>query len=551
MKPAALVLVLVSVGCGKTETPPATAAPDAVVDAGTVADSGPTADAGSDGVGDPDVLDPENGEGTFPPGFLWGTATAGFQVDMGCPTLPKAECEDPNSDWYQFVMSDAMRKDSSNHLAGHDLSMSPGHWELFEQDFDRAKNELHNNGFRMSLEWSRIFPKPTDGAEGYEALSKLANEAAVIHYHDVFEALKNRGIKPLVTLNHYTLPSWIHDGVACHLDLKTCKNKGWVDRERTVKEIAKFAGFCAQEFGGEVDLWATENEPFAVLFPGYIFPSPDRVNPPAISALVDGGASARIVFQALIEAHARMYDAIKAGDTADADADGKAAVVGVVYSMAPVRPKDPTKEADKKAAENVFYLWNMAFLNAVAKGIFDGDLDGKGELRADLQGRMDYIGVNYYTRIGVEGADTAILPGLSPLTTFNPLTLEPWENYPKGIYEMVMKVKELGLPTIITENGTSATDDEGKVLVKWIVENLTWLSRAITDGAQVDGYFVWSLMDNYEWNHGMSMQFGLYGVDPKDPKKPRVARQAATVYGRIAKDGRIPKDLLDAYPVPD
>ncbi len=406
------------------------------------------------------------------------------------------------------------------------------------------KNGLHASGFRFSFEWSRIFPTSTQGVTGYDNLKQIADPAALAHYHAMLAALKADGITPLVTLNHYTLPTWIHDAVGCHQDLAQCSKRGWLD-PGTVTEIAKYAGFCAKEFGGEVDLWATENEPFAVVLPGYLFPSAERSNPPAVLLKSD---DAKTVMVALIEAHARMYDAIKANDTVDADGDGKASQVGVVYAMAPFAPKDPKNPLDVQAAKNGFYIWNMAYLNAVAKGDLDANLDGHTVHRDDLAGRMDYIGVNYYTRITVQGQSTPFLSSFSPLSTINMLTLKTYEDYPKGIYEMAMVVKnDLHLPMIITENG--ASDPSGDSASSYMVRHLTWLSRAIQDGADVGGYFYWTLMDNYEWNHGMSMKFGLYAVDPKDPQKKRTPRSSVDTFRQIADAEAVPDALQTKYPI--
>lgn len=482
----------------------------------------------------------------FPEGFLFGASISGFQADMGCPTLDAATCDDPNSDWYQFATSPVTVGDSSSHLSAQSPAVGPGHWELYEEDTGRLASELHANGFRFSLEWSRIFPTPTDGVTGYDALRALASKPALDHYHALLGGLRARGIKPLVTLDHYTLPTWIHDAVGCHQDLDRCSPRGWLDKERTIAEIAKYAGFCAREFGGEVDLWATLNEPFAVVLPGFIFPTPERTNPPAVGMRV---AEAKQVLVALIEAHARMYDAVKANDEADADGDGQASKVGVVYAMTPVAPAEADNERDVEGAKNLFYLWNMVFLNGAAKGDLDEDLDGHTVHRDDLANRMDYVGINYYTRITTSGTARPFLPELSPLSTFNPLTANLWEDYPRGIYEMAMVVKdELGLPAIVTENGVADPNDDGTG-PSYLVRHLAWVSRAIRDGADVRGYFYWTLMDNYEWNHGMDVRMGLYAVDKDDPKKTRVARQTVPVFARIAEAGAIPGDLAARYDV--
>jgi beta-glucosidase/6-phospho-beta-glucosidase/beta-galactosidase len=484
----------------------------------------------------------------FPAGFLIGASTAGFQVDMGCPTLPASQCVDPNSDWYQFVTEPAVIALSRTHLVGEDPAVvGPGHWELYPNDFDLAQADGHS-AFRMSLEWSRIFPTSTIGVDGFDALHAIANADALAHYHAVFAALRARSLTPYVTINHYALPTWIHDGAGCTLDFSTCTRRGWDDPATTVPEIAKYAGFVAREFGGEVDWWATENEPFAVVLPGYVMPTEARTNPPAQNLDAD---AAKVVFNALIQAHARMYDAIHAADTIDADGDGVAADVGLVYAMAPVAPRDATNASDVQAADNVFYLWNMAFLNAVVGGVLDGDLDGTGEPHPELAGRMDHLGINYYVRITVEGATGPVLPALSPLTTFNPFSITQDEVYPRGIYELATLVHDrFGIPMVITENDGGAVprgDDAAEQ--RTLVETLQWLLRAIDHGADVRGYLYWSLMDNYEWNHGTTLPYGLYAVDPHDPSKTRVARPTAGVLARIATDHAIASDLLVRYPI--
>lgn len=481
----------------------------------------------------------------FPPGFLFGTAIAGFQAEMGCPTLAPAACEDRRSDWHAFISSQEPSVRAL--LSGHPPSTGPGHWELYQGDFELAARELSNNAFRFSLEWSRIFPQATDGLEGYAALRAAADAAALARYHAMLAALRERGLKPLVTLNHYTLPLWLHDGVGCHLDLESCTRRGWLDGERAVREISKYAGFAAREFGQEVDLWATLNEPLAVVLPGYLMPGPERVNPPAVRLRF---AEARAVWLALIEAHARMYDAVKAEDALDADGDGVASEVGLVYAFTPVAPRDPSKRLDVRAAEDVFYLWNLAFLNAVARGELDRELDGTAERREELSGRLDYLGVNYYTRVTVEGVEEAVFPGFSPRTRFNPFTLSLRERYPRGLYEMVKLANQLGVPALVTENGTADPEDDGTGS-DFLVRHLTWLARALRDGANVRGYFYWTLMDNYEWNHGMDLRMGLYGVSNDDPGKARAPRKSAGTYGSIAKARRISPEQLERYPEPE
>ncbi len=484
-------------------------------------------------------------EGAFPADFLWGAAVAGFQVDMGCPTLDASQCLDTGSDWYVWVTDPQLIAEDGNHLSGDPLSYSPGHWELYETDYDLAAGNLGLKAFRTSIEWSRIFPESTVGLEGHDELTAVANMDAVAHYRAMFEAMRARGLEPYVTLHHYTLPRWMHDAVGCHLDLDGCSPRGWLDRETIVREIAKYAGFVAAELGDVVDQWITQNEPFAVILGGYLLPSEDRTNPPGVAMAFE---EVRQVATAMIEAHARMYDAVWAADVGDADGDGEAAQVGLVFSVVPTQPMDPAKELDVLAAENVLYLYNLAFLNGVILGDLDEDLDGVAEHREDLAGRMDWLGVNYYSVVVVEGRSYAVLPDLSELATFDPFTFRLDWDAPSGIYEALVLVRDRypDLPMIITENGFGdAEDTEGAR--KFLVEHLTWVSRAIQDGVDCRGYFYWSLMDNYEWNHGFAMRFGLYGVDPLDPAKERTVRPIAQDYARIVAGNRIPADLREAY----
>ena len=487
----------------------------------------------------PNAGDPVRERFRFPAGFLWGTSTAGFQVEPGCPTLPEDECVDRGSDWYQWVTDPELVAERGTFLSGEPLSHAPGHYELFDQDFRLAADELGTNAFRMSLEWSRIFPRATDDLETVEDMAAAADPAAVAHYHEVFASLRSHGIRPLVTLNHYTLPLWLHDGKACHQDLSSCPAKGWVDRERAVREFAKYAAFCAREFGGEVDLWATLNEPFALLLAGYVAPSADRTNPPGLSQAWEAARSAMV---AMIEAHARAYDAVHENDRSDADGDGEACQVGLVYNVTAVLPRNPDSEEDQQAAVNVDYLYNRSFLNAVVLGLLDEDLDGEAVYRQDLDGRMDYIGINYYMGIEVQGTSWPTLPELSPLSTFDPFTIILLTWYPRGLYQSVLEVSSYGLPIIVTECGVSDPDDDG-TSGDFLTEHLIWLSRAIRDGADVRGFFYWSLMDNYEWNQGTSMRFGLFAVDPLDPTKERRPKRSVAIYHAIIERNEVPQEL--------
>jgi beta-glucosidase len=148
----------------------------------------------------------------------------------------------------------------------------------------------------------------------------------------------------------------------------------------------------------------------------------------------------------------------------------------------------------------------------------------------------------------VPGSTKSFLPQLSPLMTFNVLTMEYDWNYPRGLYEVLASVKDYGVPLLVTETGVEDSSDSGAAAA-WVVQTLTWVKRAIADGIPVEGYYYWTLMDNYEWNHGMNVKMGLYAVDPKDPSKTRKPRRAVQTYGSIAAASAIPNDLAQRHPV--
>ena len=490
---------------------------------------------------------PPQEPGVLPPGFLLGASVAGFQVDMGCPTLSATECEDPRSDWYVWVTDASLIAERQLYLSGDPPSSGPGHWELYDEDFRLAQEEVGLNAFRTSIEWSRVFPTSTVGLEAAEELRAVASPAALAHYRAMLEALRDRGLAPLVTLNHYTLPTWMHDAAGCHWDLESCSPRGWLDREVIVHEIAKYAGFVAAEYGDLVDRWATLNEPFAVVLSGYGQPGADRSNPPGVTFAY---TELKAVAAAMIEGHARMVDAVRAADVVDADGDGRATDVGLVFALVPVHPGNASVPLDQEAAVNVEYLYNWSFLDAVTLGDVDEDLDGVAEHRAELAGRLDWLGINYYSSMWVEGTESPAAPELSPLSTFDLFTMDIRWDHPAGIRDAIRLAGDRypGVPLYITENGTAEVDDPD-VPSRYLVEHLTWVSQAIAEGYDVRGYFYWSFMDNYEWNHGMDMRFGLYAVDPADPQKRRQARPLVQTYARITAAGRIPSDLLEQYPI--
>ncbi len=490
---------------------------------------------------------------TFPASFAFGTAIAGFQVDMGCPTIAAASCEDAASDWYQWITTPRIVDNPLLFMSKEPPARGPGFYELYETDLanasGRAQDQLSNDALRLSIEWSRIFPRPTWGITSHEELRTIASADGLAFYHRLFASMKHRGLSPFVTANHYSLPLWIHDGNRCNESLDACiaeGKAGWADpnRSRIVNEIAKYASFIATEFGGEVDHWATLNEPFsAVVVPGYLVSTAMRSNPPGLSGpwmRVDG---AKTAMTAMIEAHARMYDAIKEHDTIDADGDGKNAEVGIVYAFTDIAPGSDSAE-DRASAENAHYFFHDLFMDGIVRGRIDENWD-KGPnvapVRPDIAGRVDFIGVNYYFRFAARRSWFP-LGFVSPYLDFD--LLAPFDAKPQGLSAVLHRVAErYKKPIYVTETGTTQDDPERGAA--WLVQTLAKTHDAMREGVDVRGYFAWSLMDNYEWNQGSATKMGLYAVDPTS--KARTIREGGMTYAKIASSGKLSAEIEQRY----
>ncbi|MFN8543145.1 MAG: family 1 glycosylhydrolase [Candidatus Binatia bacterium] len=519
------------------------------------------------------VLSGTSAWGAFPAGFGWGTAVAGFQVDMGGAPASR----DPRSDWWSWV------HDPGNIAAGRvsgDLPENgPDEYDLFATDAKLAARRLRNTTLRVSLEWSRLFPTSTAGVDAsggitpgvLAQLDALADAGAVAHYRTVLAELRARGLAPFVTLNHFSLPLWAHDPIAARDALAGIDPNGplptgfgpagWLD-PATVTEFAKYAAWAGWKFGDLVDLWSPLNEPLVVATSGYVnLPGVLSGNFPP-GAFTFTGAIAVILNEAAAQAAA--YDALRAHDTIDADGDGAAAVVGIVHNMAAFHPKNPALASDVAGAAHAEYLFNRLFLNAVILGDVDVNANGTidpGEHQPGLAGKADFIGVNYYLRATATGLGASVtpvipvldfLPTIAYQTPHNPAggacpsvcTEFGWEIYPTGLREVLATAGGYGLPVYVTENGIADADDDQRAA--YLVQHLAVLERAIADGvADVRGYYHWSLVDNFEWSSGYYPKFGLFAFDAATRR--RHARRSGRYYARIARGNTVPARLQSRF----
>ncbi|HVP01471.1 MAG TPA: glycoside hydrolase family 1 protein [Solirubrobacteraceae bacterium] len=506
----------------------------------------------------------------FPSGFAWGVATAGFQSEMG-----RGRDLDRGSDWWAWTHDPANIAD--HHTSGDLPENGPGFYRRYAGDIALARG-LGATTFRLSVEWSRIFPRSTAGVRTGAAvtlgalrrLDRLADHGAVAHYRKVLERIRAAGMTPLVTLQHFTLPLWLHDPIAVrdrlrgidpNAALPRLSRGGWLDAS-SIGEFRKYAAYLAWKLGDLVDDWTPINEPMVEATYGY-------VNIPGVFAgYFPPGAfsytAAITAVQHLALANAAAYDAIKRWDRVDAGGGPARARVGLVQNMIAFTPADPGSPADVAATRHADYLFNRLFLDAAIKGRYDANADGvitPAERHPSLAHKADFIGVNYYfrgrvtalgapltTRIGVLDflPQTSYRSALAPGAPTCPTTCSDvgTEIYPDGLRTVLHTAAAYGLPLIVTENGIA--DARDALRPRYLVQHLRVLQHAIADGIDVRGYVAWSLTDNLEWVSGYAPRFGLYSFDPVTlARRPRTASVSA--FRAIARANAIPAALIRRY----
>lgn len=429
--------------------------------------------------------------GAFPAGFLWGTATSAHQVEGG----------NVHNQWWEFEQV------PGNIHHGDRSGAAADHWNRYEQDLDLAR-ELGTNSYRFSVEWSRIEPE-----EG------VIDEAALQHYSDVVDACLARGITPMVTLFHFSLPTWL-------------THEGGFTWKKAPARFERFARLVAARLGDRVDLWCTINEPMVYVAGGYLA----GVFPPGREGDMKDTLG---VVVGMVRAHMRAYKAVHDADRVDADGDGKAAMVGIAKHQRVLEPHDRGDLRDHLMTNVARTFFNDLFLLAVTKGRVVIRLPGGhrfGFRIPFMKPALDYFGLNYYSRDIVEydpsqpgGFGRRVKEGA-------PVTELGWEIYPEGLHTVIMEAATYGLPIYITENGLADADDDQRPA--FVRDHLAQVARAIGDGADVRGYFHWSLMDNFEWHEGFEPRFGLFEVDYAT--QTRTLREGGRVYGEIARRNALP-----------
>jgi len=501
-----------------------------------------------------------DGDGTvaalaFPEGFHWGVSTAGFQSEMGAGAPL-----DVNSDWWQWL------HDPINKLLlgwkGGVPENGPGAYTQYVTDARLAREGVGADTFRMSIEWSRIFPNSTESVdisngvtpEVLAQLDALANADEVAHYADQLAAMHAAGLDPMVTINHFTLPLWVHNPAQARvkelLGLTPQTAGGWVSSS-TVTEFEKYSAYLAWKYGDQVTNWVVLNEPVNSMLTSY-YAIPFATNfPPALvrTDLVAVGLRNEAA------AYSASYDVIHELDPN--------AQVGFALNMYTWRGGDPTNPRDQQAAAQFSDFYNRWFPDAVLRGEVDANFDGvitPDEIHPDLAGKADYFGVNYYSQgivIGYGGLSVPSLPIVKGYPEFSPLLnvvlggcLPGTECSdtaqiinPAGLRDVLDIADSYGIPLWVTESGLADAADANRA--SYTVRHLAVINKAIADGMDIRGYTAWSLTDNLEWVLGYDPRYGLYSYDPVTLE--RTPRPSVSLIHDIFSGNAISADAFRTY----
>jgi beta-glucosidase len=441
----------------------------------------------------------------FPKGFVWGTATASYQIEGAV-----AEDGRGTSIWDTFSHSPGKIVDGTNGDVACD------HYHRMSDDV-ALMADLGLDSYRFSIAWPRIVPTG----------SGPVNQAGLDFYRRLADALLERGIAPLATLYHWDLPQPLQDA------------GGWTNRE-TALRFAEYAEVVGAALGDRIATFTTFNEPWCSAFLGY----GSGVHAPGIA---DNAASLSAVHH-LNLAHGLGAAALRSVLPATGQ-------VSVTLNLAVVRAASDSA-ADQDAARHVDGLTNRVFLGPMLSGRYPADLlddlrhitdwsfiaDGDEKV---INAPIDVLGVNYYTPTRVAAATPELVSALSgtwvndphasdgptpfPGTDLalsvpqdGPYTDMHWRIEPTSLTELLQRVhrEHPGLPLMITENGGAFPDEPGADgivhdadRISYLRSHLAAVHAAIADGVDVRGYYAWSLMDNFEWAWGLSKRFGLVHVD--------------------------------------
>lgn len=428
---------------------------------------------------------------TFPDGFRWGVATAAHQN----------EGNNTNNDFWAW-------EQIPGHIAdGSTSGLACNWWAKAEEDLDRAA-AMGLNALRMSVEWSRIEPRP--GAW---------DSAAFDRYREMLKGLHARGLEPMVTLHHFTNPLWLTE------------QGGWAN-EAVVSFFERYAAKVVETLGDLCQAWCTINEPTIYAAHAYVL---GKWSP---------GESDLLKFIRVtrnqVKGHTAAYQVIHR--------EQPGAQVGIVKHMAAFDPANPASTADRWAATVRDQFLNWRFIDAVMQGKLKLPFGAGIQRDALAVNSNDFIGVNYYGRhpLRFDLSATGTLFAAETQARSDIAWPEPWtdrEIYPAGLHRFLTRLARYGKPLYVTENGIADASEE--VRPGFILTHLAALHQAIREGVDVRGYYYWTLADNYEWVEGWTTRFGLIALDPATQK--RTPRRSAQLYAEIARTNAITEQVVEMY----
>lgn len=420
----------------------------------------------------------------FPAEFLWGAATSATQIDGG----------DRASDWFAHCEKKGKILDGSSSVTACD------HWNRYESDYSLMQ-ELGLNAYRFGVDWSRFQPE-ADAPFDLVALE---------HVRGMLASLRRKQIAPLLTLFHFALPQW-------------WAARGGFEKEENLPDFLRFCEFIVNGLGDLVSDYITINEPNVYALLSYV----DGKWPPAKSGVTGYIQSMRVQRNLLI-AHFKLYAMIR---ETHARRGYKSPRISIAKHLRVMDPQNPDSRLDQDRTLSAARRFNWLFCDCVQSGRLLGPL-GRDEKLHD-GAAWDFIGVNYYTRDLVGFSLKALGRLCIDVRTKSDAAKNDlgWEIYPEGLLRLLTEVHErYHQPIRITENGLADAQDARRS--EFIREHLRAVARALAAGVRVDGYYHWSLLDNFEWSEGYTAAFGLIAVDFKT--QARTLRPSAREYAAIIR----------------
>jgi beta-glucosidase len=423
----------------------------------------------------------------FPDGFRWGVATSALQIEGSL----EADGRGP-SIWDDFAG-----------VGGETVGDACDHYRRWREDVDLIAS-LGVGAYRFSIAWPRIVPSGSGAVE----------QRGLDHYDRLIDALLERGVEPLPTLYHWDLPAALD----------------WRERD-TVERFAEYAAVCFDAYSDRVSRWVTINEPWIVGILGYQL----GLHAPGIRDL---RASVEVMHHLLL-AHGRAAEELAGRGE-----------VGVAFCLFPHYAETPADEEAARLSDGYVNRW---FLDPVLKGSYPDDMRAvyeerigaldfvrEGDLRTISAG-SDFIGVNYYTRRVIRAA-----PGREPLPWEvvtrgdRPMTGGDWEIVPEAFTDLLLRLRDDygDLPILITENGGIFPEPvHDAARIDYLRAHVEAMHAAIEQGANVQGYYHWSLLDNFEWALGYEPRFGLVHVDYET--QVRTVKDSGRWYAELARTGTL------------